>query len=651
MKAKLAVVVLVVLGFASCRDLGLPSGSPGSGSAGPEVGFIFPDVDGAKLSVNPDVELSAADVTGVAQVELRCGAPADAGGGQVQVRVWTAPPYRGTVDLTPCRPLGVAQPDGTLRLALVAHAQDRQGNPSNPDAVREVEIDLSVAVLTTTAPERAAPGAPLDFTVTADRDLQGVPQVLLGETVGLVTGGPRAFAVHFDRTPGLGVDVYDGGTAAPLEVLQDVERPVVLSIQARTLSGNVSQLNVSVTLSRLRWQRQIPNVVFTGTDLGGWPVATASGLQIPLSVGPGRWVPGFFARDDGAFTPFPQSALDGGFVFRGFDGQGDALVNRLAGRNGPVEVMFFPPGGASPLAPPAVSPLATSSDDPSGIFLPMARLSNALCEASATTACGSSVQAVACVSPSGFTRATFTSPLMDTAAPQNGFGSGGTYLGINLPALFCTSPVHLEWETAVGSTLRLGPNAQPPCGAGCPPRRALERVLPFGDGAFFVSQDAGTGLQAFAVEANAVSSSVYFSGTGAHDFSADQLMVARRDRAVVTFRGASDHSEFALYAPQPAGAPGAGLLGQSTIPVYLLAPNPGAQAGLDAVALPDHKVAMVFNLGQSFNYGLVVFDASLRPRWLYRYPQLALSAPILVGAGDTVYFIDTTGQTVLAFTP
>src|SRR5262249_28380086 len=153
------------VGLAGCRDLSLPSSPPGSGNAGPEVAFISPATDGEQLSVNPDVELTAADVTGVAQVELRCGAPADGGGGQVQIRVWTAPPYRGTVDLTPCRPLGVTQVDGTLRLGLVAHAQDRQGNPSSPDAVREVVMDPDVATLTTNAPARAAPGAPLSFTV------------------------------------------------------------------------------------------------------------------------------------------------------------------------------------------------------------------------------------------------------------------------------------------------------------------------------------------------------------------------------------------------------------------------------------------------------------------------------------------------------
>src|SRR6185369_5358700 len=116
-------------------------------------------VDGAQISINPDVELSAADVTGVAQVELRCASPGGTGG-QVQIRVWSAPPYRGTVDLTACKPLGVDQGNGTLRIALVVHAQDRQGNPSNPDAVREVVIDPDVAVLATSAPPRAAPSAP-----------------------------------------------------------------------------------------------------------------------------------------------------------------------------------------------------------------------------------------------------------------------------------------------------------------------------------------------------------------------------------------------------------------------------------------------------------------------------------------------------------
>src|SRR5262249_39544076 len=151
------------------------------------------------------------------------------------------------------------------------------------------------------------------------------------------------------------IDTFDGGTA-PLEVLEDVEHAVVLSIQGRTLSGNLSHLNASVTLSRLRWQRVIPNVVQapTSAETGTWPVAFPAGVQVALTVGPGsRWVPGFFARDDGTYTPFPSAALDGGFVFRGFDGQGNALANRTDPRLGSVETMLFAPGASAPLAPAA----------------------------------------------------------------------------------------------------------------------------------------------------------------------------------------------------------------------------------------------------------------------------------------------------------
>ncbi|HEY8210631.1 MAG TPA: hypothetical protein VIG99_24275 [Myxococcaceae bacterium] len=647
---------------AGCRDLGLPPGPPGSGSAGPEVNFLIPDVDGTRLSINPDVELSASDVTGVAQVELRCGAPGGGAGGQVQIRVWTAPPYRGTVDLTPCKSLGQAQQDGSLQIALVIHAQDRQGNPSLEDAVREVVIDPDVAVLTTTAPARAAPSAPLTFTVTSDRDLQGAPQVMLGETAATVTGGPRTFTVTFAQTPGIGIDAWDAGTAPPLEVLQDVDHPLVLSIQGRTLSGNLSQHNLSLTLSRLRWSRTIPNGVQRPQpgDTGSWPIAVPSGIQLPLTGSVG-WQPGFFSRDDGTYTPFQASALgDAGFTFRGFDGQGNAMANLADRLTGRIDTMFFAPGSSAPMAPVAASTLR-SSNDPGfgGVLINLARLSTMLCEPS-SQGCAS-VNEVNCVSASGSTRALLPTGPVDMGAPSDGFGSGDVFLGVNLPPIIgCGTPASVEWELASGGQVMPGPDTfQVPI--------LVDWVLPVGDGSFVVSHDDAGTPEAFLLEANGTKSSVYFSPAGAHAFTPDQLMVARKDRAVAIFRGFADHSEFELYAPKTAGSPGAGLIGQSSIPSRLVVRTVGGGSGsgtiqtlaagadrVDAVALPDNKVAMAFGVGDpnSYFYVVVVFDANLRPRWMYRIPEPVFSQqPVLVGNGDTIYFVDTFGQILHAFRP
>jgi len=633
---------LVVL--AGCRDLSVPSNPPGSGSGGPEVGFLVPDVDGAQISINPDVELSAADVTGVAQVELRCAAPGGTGG-QVQIRVWTASPYRGTVDLTACKPLGVDQGNGTLRIALVVHAQDRQGNPSNPDAVREVVIDPDVAVLATSAPPRAAPSAPLSFTVTSDRDLQGAPQVLLGETVATVTGGPRVFTASFAQTPAIGIDAYAGPQPPPLEVLEDVDHPVVLSIQGRTLTGNLSQLNVSMVLSRLRWSRGIPNAVLQpGAESGSWPVAIPGGIQLPLKAG-AVWLPGFFARQDGTYTPFPASALgDAGFVFRGFDGQGNALANHLD-RGNAVMTRLYAPGSATPLGPDAPSTLRWSNDQ-TGTPIPLTRLDHALCEASAQGC--PSLNELNCVAPSGSTRVPLSAAPSDTAPPSDAIGSGDVYLGINLAqgVAGCGSPVSLEWEQGSGAALRPGPDTT---NTGT----TVEWALPAGDGTFAVSQNTAGTSQAFLLLADGGMGPVYFSATGVHALSPDQLMVARRDRAVAVFKSFADHSEFELYAPQ--------LIAGSSIPARLvvgggspmLVPSSGSNR-VDAVALADNKIAMAFGLGDfnKYFYVVVVFDANLRPRWMYRIPEPVFSKqPVLVGTGDTVYFVDTDGQLLHAFTP
>ncbi|HYV47986.1 MAG TPA: hypothetical protein VFA20_24165 [Myxococcaceae bacterium] len=646
-------VVGALAAFAGCRDLSVPSNPPGSGSGGPEVGFLVPDVDLAQISVNPDVELTAADVTGVAQVELRCAAPGGVGG-QVQVRVWTAAPYRGTVDLTACKPLGVDQGNGTLEVALVVHAQDRQGNPSNPDAVREVVIDPDVAVLTTTAPPRAAPSAALSFTVTSDRDLQGAPQVLLGETVATVTGGPRVFNVSFAQTPAIGIDAYAGPQPPPLEVLEDVDHPVVLSIQGRTLTGNLSQLNVSMVLSRLRWSRGIPNAVLRpGPESGSWPVAIPGGIQVPLSTGSG-WLPGFFSRQDGTYTPFPASALgDAGFVFRGFDGQGNALANHFDRNLNKVMTRFFAPGSPVPLGPDAPSSLRSSNDVGAGTALPLARLDHGLCEASAQGC--PALNEINCVSPSGPTSVPLAATPSDTLAPSAGVGSGDVYLGINLPFSFvgCGPQVSLEWELGSGATLKPGPDTT---NSGA----TVEWALPAGDGTFVVSQADGGTSEAFLLQSNGVPGPVYFSGTGAHALFADQLMVARKDHAVAVFKGFSDHSEFELYGPQPAGSPGTGLIARSSIPARLAVADGGVSpqslAGanrVDAVALPDGKIAMAFGLAPNgLFFVVVVFDAGMQPRWMYRIPEPVFSqGPLLVGTGDTVYFVDTQGQLLHAFTP
>src|SRR5262249_17377714 len=160
-----------------------------------------------------------------------------------------------------------------------------------------------------------------------------------------------------------------------------------------------------LTLSRLRWSRAIPNPVafppLIPSDTGGWPVAIPSGIQLPLS-GTTGWLPGFFARDDGTYTPFPVSALgDGGFGFRGFDGQGNPMANHFDRQMNQVDVMFFAPGSAVPIAPASASTLHTSNDQVTGGAAPLARLSNRLCETWAQ-GCGS-VNEVNCVSPAGST--------------------------------------------------------------------------------------------------------------------------------------------------------------------------------------------------------------------------------------------------------
>jgi len=368
-------------------------------------------------------------------------------------------------------------------------------------------------------------------------------------------------------------------------------------------------------------------------ETGSWPAAIPSGIQLPLSVGT-FWLPGFFARQDGTYTPFPVSALgDAGFVFRGFDGQGNAMANVTNRLNNSIDTMFFAPGSSAPIAPPSASTLRSSNDVVTGSVFPMARLDKALCEASAS-GCPAQNE-LDCVSVAGSTRALLPTGPVDMTAPSDGFGSGDVYLGVNLSGVAgCGTPMSLEWEQGSGGQVKPGLDSTASLAT-------VEWALPAGDGAFVISHTDGGVHEAFLLEADGGRSQVYFSGTGAHALAPDQLMVARRDHAVAIFRGFADHSEFELYAPKAVGSPGTGLIGNSSIPSRLVVQSGGSlqasAAGsdrIDAVALPDNKIAMAFGLGDpnKYFYVVVVFDANMHPRWMYRIPEPVFSRqPVLVG--------------------
>src|SRR5205814_7216361 len=113
---------------------------------------------------------------------------------------------------------------------------------------------------------------------------------------------------------------------------------------------------------------------------------------------------------------------DGGFVFRGFDGQGNALANHFDRGMNQVFTMFFAPGSPVPLAPATGSTLRSSNDVVTGVVYPLARLNNSLCEAS-SQGCAS-VSELNCVSPAGPTSALLPTGPVDMTAPSDGFGSG-----------------------------------------------------------------------------------------------------------------------------------------------------------------------------------------------------------------------------------
>jgi hypothetical protein len=652
--------LLAALALAGCRDLAFPDGS-GPVNPGPVVGFLAPS-NGEVVPRSTLVRLSAEDVNGVGQVSLRCGGSL--------LRSWAVPPYEGQLNLASC----VAEVTGDggtslVPLTLVAQATDKLGNVGDAGTV-SVQVDLATVMVTAPLPERVLPGGTLAFEVTTNLPVQGLPQVFVeGEAavVAAVAGSKTRFTASFAPTPGLGSDLAAPTAPVPMSLLEQLERPLVVSVSVLAENGNPTRLDQTVQLSRIIFSRPVPGGISSpAPDVNGtWvrAVGTVSGLALHVpkdSVG-SQWVPGWMEAGSGALSMVADTAIEpgSGFAAKAFDGKGRALMHTdfWAGSAQDRLVNF---GGQSYTG---VAQLMGAAD--AGVLSALGLTGDALCletvPAPLTAACPVQYQ-LACLEGDG-------------GMTQVSVASGAGLLQVST-VMLRSGPIQLNFPpplAASGFCCGGGAPGQPPTtcrverGALIGPSNnlvfkdvldggTLGRALPVGDGTFALSYTVTSVVAGLSQD---VTERFDSQGTRAERYFGDagippaDVVIATSAGAVVALRRPPPNTQTLVELWRP----GAAVAQVSfSLPGYWSFVR-GAVPQLPTNAIVDRatgRIAMLLKVGGATQgqYRVAVFDASLRPRWIYSYPAaIPDTAPPALMAdepGSALYLVDYSNQVVTA---
>jgi hypothetical protein len=639
-----------------CRNLDLPDVPPDGGA--PARFSLVQPAAGETVALLALVRVDAESVHGIRAVTLGCG-------GGLIVAAWTAAPYSGLVDLSPCVPVA-GPPDGGagLRpLILVVTVVDGIGRSQAQS--RDVLLDASTVGLRVEAPSTITPHSFVEVRLQSDGLLAAPPEVLLDgqppsrvlvETDG---GVLPIYRVQFDDTPGLGADSVPPGAPVTFELLTQTERPVRLGVDAQSAqNGNTTHVDLSLLLTRVAWDRpSAGRLALAAAE----PVATSEGLQAPLATddllpGPGsRWLPGLYARSDGTFLAFDATqlpgGLDGGFVARGLDALGRSLFATNAGS----ALSFLPrtsPGPPQSFTVPF--PLAT----------PLTRVGTALCvpdvlggTPSAGCFAGTATQRVDCVGSTGpVAGISGTSSTLSLGVPTPGAtvasggagADGGFQVAYLAPAGTACGDV---WAVgALGGSFAFTPRADPDR-PGCA-FQGIRQALAIGDGTFIVSLDAVCGgLADFPIvrlDATGKPIASYVTARTAAAPSVVQPVAALRDGSLVTLRNAPPSTVFERWLPgatQPVNT--AAVSG-----LYALVPGAQAQAPVNVAPRDDGSLTVLLSGGPN-GTAVAHFGPGLSPRWLFFYPRTLVpttDAPRLVGAPglEDSYLLDGRNQHIVS---
>jgi hypothetical protein len=648
---RLVLVVAAALPLVACRNLSYPTEDGGVLNKPPVVSFVTPAMDQLVPAV-PVVQVSARDANGIADVTLSCG------GGPLYV--WTAAPFQASVDLSHCPPAGDGgwheNPGGPgfREVALTAVARDTLFAASAPVSVH-VRIDLSMAQLTVQMPERGVPGRSLSLRITSDRPLGALPTANLGSLAAQVyervdlepAGSPlTVFDAWLWPLPGLGTDLYDGGTGdIPIEVLEQVERPQLVEIEGRAPNGNVTRTVLQFLLSRVAWQRSIVGHYEPSTYGETAPVATDTGLVVPMAVSSG-WLPAYYSHETGTFTAFGAAGLrDAGYTLNGIDDQGRTLLSMEIGGPMPLTQYVYVTGPSSVSGTFTTGQLITSD---------YARVGDGLCqEATIGGGCaGSFSRSLVCLTPDGEESSYMAVHPQDSQKtnPELTTTSAGVYWATRYSEGFCTGlrPVTFVatpgWNAAViaGDLSELEP----------------AMMTSFENGSVALTARSITGRWGTkVVDPNGTVTPGFFTDQAAVEMglSADggvppaNIVAGRPDGTLVTLHYEDPYTVFTLWWP------GGMKVGDFQIPGYYI----GTDSSTSPVQPPDRSVGVDSSLavvlvagspgpGQPGGQDVILFiDPQFQPRWLYRTG--ASSGRLVANRNwSNLYYVDATLQRITA---
>ena len=641
--ARWAVVLAFGLGL-GCLNLDLPTIPPTPPS--PSLTILTPK-PGDTINLTAQVSVSAFSVNGIASVSVLCG-PLD--GGAHTLYTWTAGPYLALVDFSPCQDVTQPNPvDGGYPLLQVG-AQALSDAGAVQQATVQVNVNTRGPQLTVQYPPSAQPNSPFTVTVTSNVPLQSFPQVTLGTLPGQVSavsdGGALSYVAFFPSTPGLGTDnfPYDAGMPVPIEVLTDTEEPVRLTVTATAQgSGNSTEVDLSVDLTRVVWDRYIPGQPASSspTQWAADPVAFGQGLVLPLATTAGGnassvWIPGVLGRVDGIFFGFDPAVLDGGYVARGLNARGETLAFSFTGNGS--NLLLAP-------APNVNGPLVTATGGPASANAPLTRVDDRLCLQDSVTACSlTNTESLTCYTPQ-LSTVTATSAVASTGPPTPGVvaGAGGRYLSPNVA--ICGSSWNLVDLPA--GTVSFGPTVD---SNGCA-IQAVDKLLAVGDGTFVVqltSNCSVTGVVApvypiLRVGAGSAILGAYTAPQSSPSTVQAELVAALADGRVVTLSNAPPYSNFELWSLNSTApdivTPIAGLYDTADNTADNGSPSILAESTYSAT---DGSFAVLLS-GATGGMDVLAFGPNLQPLWLYVYPRVTdpttsrlVSAPSV----SDVYLVD-----------
>jgi hypothetical protein len=640
---------LAFLAGTGCLNLDLPT-TPTTPVA-PSVSVLSPK-PGDTIALNAQVDVSAASVNGISSVTILCG-PAD--GGARTVYTWAAAPYLALVDFSSCESLATPNPDaGPPFLALAVRALSDAGATQEVDF--QVQFNIVGPHLSVLYPPSAQPKAPFTVQVSSDGPLSSFPEVTLaGLSPTSVTalpnpdGGLPIYSAYFATTPGLGTDnaPYTPGVPVPIEILTDTSETVRLTVAATSPNGNTTELDLGVQLTRVLWDVYIPGVPASSGPIN-WaaePVAFQQGLELPLSTTSGgdataAWLPGVLGRADGTFFGFNPSVLDGGYVARGLNSQGQVLAFAFTGNGS--NLLLTPAPGVS-------APLLTATGGPVNANPPLTRVDNLLCLQDSVTVCSEeTTDSLVCFGPqltavSALSGAVFTGP----PTPGVVAGAGGRYLSPNVG--LCGSSWNMA-DLGLG-TFSFGPTVDP---SGCA-IESVDKLLAVGDGTFVVQLTSNCSVTNLAVlrypilRVGAGSSILgsYTAPLASPPSVQAELVAALADGRVVTLQNAPPFTNFQLWSVGSTTpdivTPVSGL--------YDTADNAVASVLAESTyCAADGSFAVLLSGGQ-LNVDVLAFGPNLQPLWLYVYPRVALATSSrLVSASNIgdIYLVDEFNNYALA---